>query len=260
MSHSLLGRLLLAAIMIFVAFSACADLKQSRLFHLTNCDENSKPGALCYETDLIYVGLSPDDGTPIFTTRCDAGQYYDKKMKQCIGQRAYIPWNNGQTFFEDDKAFERNHGDPIDIPSTNCDWEKSPSSKACISGVKNTTTLAFSDSHSYRGMQPHRAAQYCFSMSRAVYSDTVSDNDWYLPSIAELNMLYKIKDTPHLKNSFDSNDYWSSSQSDQYDAWTMLFTDDIKKQKFKEPHIPDGNGNGKENPLSVRCFYKPEMW
>jgi len=65
-------------------------------------------------------------------------------------------------------------------------------------------------------------------------------NDWYLPSIDELDMMYV---NLHLQGlaGFAANYYWSSTEFDTYDAWNIYF----------------GNGNspndGKNNTYTVRA-------
>ena len=43
---------------------------------------------------------------------------------------------------------------------------------------------------------------------------------WYLPSKAELNLLYKQK---AVVGGFASSGYWSSTESDSFNAWRQTF-------------------------------------
>lgn len=228
--------------------TSCAD--QKTLLSDKDVQDCETPGGICdggLGDFLIYVGLSPEDHEPIYTTRCDAGMSWDKKTSQCIGEPDTKDWAFNAAIAKD---LDEKLKDTFNIKSIpDCDLEKPDmNSEGCKSGKSNTEKLAFADSLPYPGNQPHMAAQYCNSMTRKMISgDTGS---WYLPSIAELAMLYKIKDTPALKGTFKKIDwaedyYWSSSEADDMTAWAQSFDSD--------PQIEVYN---KLVSLRIRCFYK----
>jgi hypothetical protein len=65
------------------------------------------------------------------------------------------------------------------------------------------------------------------------YSVTVGGvtyGDWYLPSKYELNLLY-LQNT--VVGGFASDNYWSSSEFDNYDAWYQNFTNGFQSPNYK---------------------------
>ena len=54
--------------------------------------------------------------------------------------------------------------------------------------------------------------------------DLDGHDDWYLPSLEELQLMYKNLKTSHIGNFSDVN-YWSSSQLDSENAWSVNFKD-----------------------------------
>jgi hypothetical protein len=68
----------------------------------------------------------------------------------------------------------------------------------------------------YREMD--RAAQYCVRLNYNGF------NDWFLPSIAELNLMYQNLYSV-IGVGFRADWYWSSSQFGAYGAWGLNFSD-----------------------------------
>jgi len=68
-----------------------------------------------------------------------------------------------------------------------------------------------------RHSETDRAAQLCDALVYGGYSD------WFLPTLDELDLMYK---NLHLKGvcDFADNNYWSSSENDANHAWTQNFT------------------------------------
>jgi hypothetical protein len=63
------------------------------------------------------------------------------------------------------------------------------------------------------------AAKLCANYS-VTAADGVTYGDWYLPSKAELNLLYKQR---NVVGGFSSSGYWSATESDSYNAWRQTF-------------------------------------
>ena len=63
-------------------------------------------------------------------------------------------------------------------------------------------------------------------------------SDWYLPSLNELSILYLNRDVI----GYYTAKYWSSSESDNYNAWYQNFNDGSQ-----------GSGNSKSNAFRVRA-------
>ena len=61
------------------------------------------------------------------------------------------------------------------------------------------------------------AAYYCYNYDIS--------NDWFLPSLNELKMLYQNKDAAGITVLDSSMNHWSSSQSALYTAWCLTFSD-----------------------------------
>jgi len=72
------------------------------------------------------------------------------------------------------------------------------------------------------------AAQRCANKTVTVESTTF--NDWFLPSLGELNELYKAKGQTSVP---DSGSYWSSSQSNANFAWRLNFAEGDKPADLK---------------------------
>jgi hypothetical protein len=64
------------------------------------------------------------------------------------------------------------------------------------------------------GSTGNYAAPLCWNYKVGQYQD------WYLPSKAELNLLYKKKD---IVGGFDATNYWSSSEVSKSKAWDQEF-------------------------------------
>jgi hypothetical protein len=76
------------------------------------------------------------------------------------------------------------------------------------------------------------AAIMCDNSSMAGYSD------WFLPSKDELNEMYNRKSEitgngNACTSGFHNSLYWSSSEIDQYDAWTQRFENGIPEVRYK---------------------------
>jgi hypothetical protein len=79
------------------------------------------------------------------------------------------------------------------------------------SGFANTVTIV-----THLGITGDYAALYCFNSLSGGY------NDWYLPSSDELNKLYHNRTEI---TGFSNTSYWSSSEKDAANAWTVNFND-----------------------------------
>ena len=144
-------------------------------------------GTVCAD-GTVYAGLSPDTGTAMYAQRCDLGQTWNGVS--CTGSRSSLNWNNGTG-----------------------NWTMTGFSGS-ITGKSNSAGIAaLSDAGS-----PHEAAKNCENLSENGYTD------WYLPALAELNVLYSNKGV--IKN-FDltGNWYWSSTENGSPYAWRERFSD-----------------------------------
>jgi hypothetical protein len=59
--------------------------------------------------------------------------------------------------------------------------------------------------------------------------------DWYLPSTVELNLLYKQK---AVVGGFSNSSYWSSTEHDSNEAWTLLFANGYRTSDNKVNTFP----------------------
>ncbi|MHC6202975.1 Lcl C-terminal domain-containing protein [Breznakiellaceae bacterium SP9] len=71
--------------------------------------------------------------------------------------------------------------------------------------------------------------------------------DWFLPSKAELNLIYRNLVLKNL-GSFKSEWYWSSSQGDNSSAWVQRFSDGVQYYSY------DGNKRNTRSVRAVRAF------
>ena len=152
----------------------------------------SPAGTVCSD-GTIYAGLS-GASTPMYTTRCDAGQSWSGAA--CTGTRGTYFWNNGNTT-----------------------GYTTTSQTGTTDGQTYTANLITLDSDSVMsGTQKHQAAQYCADLVDSGYSD------WYLPSKTELNTLYTNKAAI---GNFDSSttNYSSSTEASSNAHWRQRFSD-----------------------------------
>jgi len=79
-----------------------------------------------------------------------------------------------------------------------------------------------------------RAAQVCASKTVTV-GGTVF-NDWFMPSLGELNEIYKAKGQTGIP--IETGWFWSSSQRDDVSAWAQLFSDGFQSRSIKTISYP----------------------
>ena len=118
----------------------------------------------------------------MFTTRCETGEEWDG-LGQCHKEGALLPWNNGTNSW-------------LDSSIPNDDF---------IHGETLSSALNTADSEAVAGIQPHQAAQACENLSMHGH------NDWYLPALDELNVLYAGKDAIGGFSALTPI-YWTSSE------------------------------------------------
>jgi hypothetical protein len=98
---------------------------------------------------------------------------------------------------------------------TGIPWQ--PGSNVLISGTGTARGTGASNTEkivSVLGNAGNYAALVCANYSVDGYSD------WYLPSKAELNLLFKKKD---IVGGFSATNYWSSSEASRGKAWDQEF-------------------------------------
>jgi hypothetical protein len=71
------------------------------------------------------------------------------------------------------------------------------------------------------------AAMLCVDIEIGGYKD------WFLPSKAELNLMYRNLALKNL-GSFKGELYWSSSQANNYEAWRQDFEDGEQSSNYKD--------------------------
>ncbi len=152
-----------------------------------DCTASPSIGTVCAD-GTIYAGLTPDGSVKMFTTRCDYGQTWDGS--NCTGTRSGLSWNNGTSNY------------------TTTGYTSAATGKSNSAGI-----AALTDAGS-----PHIAAQYCENLN------TNGRTDWYLPALAELNVMYINKVA--IRN-FDvpTGGYWSSTEDTNASAYYERFSD-----------------------------------
>ncbi len=152
-----------------------------------DCTASPTPGTVCAD-GTIYAGLTPDGGVKMFTTRCDFGQTWDGS--NCTGSRTTLSWNNGTSNYS-------NNG-----------------YTSSITGKSNSASIAaLADAGA-----PYAATQNCENLNLN------GKTDWYLPALAELNLLYSNR---AVIRNFDTSGtrYWSATESDNMNSYLERFSD-----------------------------------
>jgi len=148
-------------------------------------------GTVCSD-GTVYAGLS-GASTPMYVTRCDAGQSWNGSA--CAGTRATYYWNNG-----------------------NATGYTTTSQTGTTDGQTQTANLITLDSDSgVSGTQQHQAAQYCADLADSGYSD------WFLPGSYELLTIYYNKTAI---GNFDTSGarYWTSGENVNSTALRVQFS------------------------------------
>lgn len=207
----------------------------------------ANPGDICPGDLTIYVGKSPDGNVDYFTTQTNLPGNYS--------------WNDDTNNW-------------LDAAITNCTDVES----TCRTGQFNTNQLVLADSATTTGgIDPHHAALACYCLGEehssrpntVVPSECAGDpqgtnslngyghDDWYLPSIAELDVMYVNlaspgdTDNPTYQDGvgggdgvnapndgpaagiFSSGRYWSSSELNAVEAWRLRFSDGLHTSRGK---------------------------
>lgn len=223
----------------------------------------TNPGDLCPD-DTLYVGLSPDGDVDYFTTQASVDSFSDGNFD-----------GNADTF-----AFNDDTSNWLDVSGlTNCDNVQS----TCRTGQSNTNTLIAADSATTTaGQDIHEAALACHCLGEThvdapngvvpseCSGDPVGTNgtqghgydDWYLPSIAELDVMYvnlaspgdtdnptyqdgvgggngvdATNDGPAAGSFGGTGSYWSSSERNFNFAWRLNFFDGFYFNSRKDNNV-----------------------
>jgi len=182
----------------------------------------------------VYAGLSPDGNVPMYTTRCDAGEYWNgSSCTRCAsGQWSGTSSTCSTTWGSNSYGMSWNNA------TTN--WTVTGFTSTA-SGEANTAGLAaLADAGS-----PYNAASYCKNLSAYGHAD------WYLPAKDELNVLSTNRVA--IAN-FDTTDggsqiggaypghYWTSTEDANTRAWAQRLSDGLQF-----------NSGSKINLFAVRC-------
>lgn len=165
------------------------------------CTGTPSYGSVCAD-GTIYAGLTPDGNVPMYVTRCDAGLTWDGVA--CSGSVTKLPWNDGSSNW-------------LAVGVTDS-----------LTGDDNTAELATLDSSSEDGTQPHRAADFCDTLTLHGYSD------WYLPAVEELAKMYdNIANIANFETS-GAGLYHSSTEQNNYYNKVVRFSDGSRPLRSKE--------------------------
>ncbi len=128
--------------------------------------------------------------------------------------------------------------DPINSNPASTDPNKAVATAGCHEGQANTNTLA---TYAPNASTPYAAATYCANLSPATdAARALGHDDWYLPSINEVSMLFANLG-PQPNYNFQNAYYWSSSENTTTSAWGQGFTSGTQST------------NAKYNLRRVRC-------
>ena len=177
-------------------------------------------GTVCAD-GTIYVGLSPDSGTPMYIAPCEYGMTLSGSS--CVGTGSTYTWSTGTT-----------------IAHTSIEIGSTPS--AANTGKSNTAYLiGLTDAD-----KPYTAAILCSSLS-----GYYGHSDWYLPGLGELTVLYVNRAaigttgsagsvsgiTGALDSTTGTSFHWSSSESTSYYSWVERFSDGSQSTSGKATYF-----------------------
>ncbi len=169
-----------------------------------NC---SSIGDTC-DDGSIYAGLSPDGNVAMYTTPTNAPGTYT--------------WNDGTNNY-------------TDMSMANCTDNTPGTAATCQTGEANTAFLVGATGEPD---YPFAAAEYCDGLS------TLGYDDWYLPALDELHVLYTNSTTGDLNGTFTDTYYWSSSEGTAAAARPMRISGGFQP------------GYTKDTSRTVRCVRK----
>jgi hypothetical protein len=181
----------------------------------SGCQTGITVGQTCPD-GTIYAGFSPDGNVPMYTTPCDAGQYWNGSSCTACGSGL---WSGSGTSCS--TTYASNNYPAWNNGTTN--WTVTGYTSA-TTGKANTAGLeALADAGA-----PYKAADYCYNLP------AFSHSDWYLPAQNELNVMYGNETA---LQHFDTTDgstpvggaypglYWTSTENVNDYAWYQRFSD-----------------------------------
>jgi hypothetical protein len=80
-------------------------------------------------------------------------------------------------------------------------------------GKKNTDLLLSQPKPTYTGTEAYAPEYYDAAKACADYGDNTDYDDWFLPSIDELSLMYKVLKAEKKVGNFQDDNYWSSSEN-----------------------------------------------
>ena len=93
-------------------------------------------------------------------------------------------------------------------------------------GKKNTEILLSQPKPTYTGTEAYAPEYYDAAKACADYGDNTDYDDWFLPSIDELSLMYKVLKADKKVGDFKEDSYWSSSEkSTGDDRGSVAFND-----------------------------------
>ncbi|OFW82559.1 MAG: hypothetical protein A2018_07530 [Alphaproteobacteria bacterium GWF2_58_20] len=182
------------------------------------------PAGTAMPDDTIYVGITPDDALPLYTTRCDAGMSWDGTS--CTGTRLGLAWNNAGNI-----------------------WIKTGISNTKTGQANTEALVALSDSAS-----PYMAAHYCANLA-AGDAGAHGHDDWYLPARYELAVVYNSSAAAGgaFRSSFDTSGVWNAGYYWTSSEYPYSNSNSIRIRMNDGTH---GSSGLKSAGLSVRCVRK----
>ena len=224
---------------------------QSKMFCLTMAEID--PGSSGNAGDILYEDHTTRADYVYMVDNRAIGVVFDPVNRLAIAlDETSAKWGDGHIFKASQNGFPSYDAEDIDIPDLlNC--TDSNAVLTCGQGGKENTAIIMayrtkiqnSDESNKNGIF-YQAANYCYTYQPSSVSSVKSwfaAGQWFLPNMAELNILYQNKDKVNAalqkinRKALQSDYYWASTRYAELKVWAL----DMRTSELRFSNM-DGGG------------------